>query len=107
MSLLRDDATVAPRTVVDLPNWGADCAPTGTGLSCAGRSGVRFFPWDRVVLLRFDAAASRYRLVEDVTVAGGAYRPHALVRSHGPSFRARALLHGPYFLGRFLSLLDA
>ncbi len=107
MSLLRDDATVAPRTVVDLPGWGTDCAPTATGLSCTDRSGVRLLPWGDVVLLRFDAEAFRYRLVEDLPVAGGAYRPHALVRSGAPSSRARALLQGPRFLGRFVSLADS
>ena len=39
MSLLWDDPSVAGRTVVSLPRWGADCRPVAAGLSCAGGPG--------------------------------------------------------------------
>ena len=102
MSLLRDDASVAGRTVVALPGWGAECRPGAAGLSCTGGLGSGLYAWERLVVLAYDARPSRYRLVESVPEAGGAYRPRALIRSAPLSGRARSLLAGPRLLARLL-----
>jgi hypothetical protein len=102
MSLLRTDPSVAGRTVVSLPRWGADCRPVPAGLSCAGGPGPGLYPWQGLVVLGFDAASGRYRLVEDFPEAVGAYRPRALIRPAPLSERARQILAGPRFLGRLL-----
>jgi hypothetical protein len=104
MFLLREDTSLADRTVVWLPGWGADCRPERPGLVCASAIGAApgAIPWDRLVLLSFDAASGRYGLVRSITASGGAYRPEALVRPAPLSARARALLGGPRFLGRLL-----
>jgi hypothetical protein len=104
MSLLRDDASIAGRTVVALPGWGTDCRAAAAGLSCTGGLGSGLYAWDRLVVLGFDPRSFRYRLVEEFPEAGEAYRPRALINSAPLSERARALLGGPRFLAR---LLDA
>jgi hypothetical protein len=101
-SLLWDDPSVGGRTVVALPGWGSDCRPVAAGLSCIGGPGPAVHAWDRLVVLAFDAASSRYRLVEDMPEAAGAYRPRALIRPAPPPERERALLAGPRLLGRLL-----
>jgi hypothetical protein len=105
MALLRDDPDLAGRTVVWLPVWGATCRPETAGLACAesANGGAPLtIPWDRLVLLSFDAASGRYRLVPSIPASGGAYRPEALVRDAPVPERARELLAGPRFLGRLL-----
>jgi hypothetical protein len=62
-SLLWDDPSVGGRIVVALPGWGSDCRPVAAGLSCIGGPGPAVHAWDRLVVLAFDAASSRYRLV--------------------------------------------
>lgn len=101
-SLLWNDPSLAGRIVVDLPLWGADCRPGADGLSCAGGPGPAPYAWDRLVVLRFDPASGRYRLVEEFAESGGAYRPRALIRPAPLSRHARALLAGPRFLARLL-----
>jgi hypothetical protein len=106
-SLLWDDPSLAGsgRTVVSLPGWGADCREEPEGLSCpASASGPApgTIPWKRLVLLSFDAASGRYRLVLSIPASGGAYQPQALIRPAPPTERARALLVGPRILGRLL-----
>ncbi len=106
MSLLWNDPSVAGRTVVSLPRWGATCRPETAGLACAESADGRAsgtIPWERLVLLSFDAASLRYRLVEDFPEAVGAYRPRALIRPAPLPERARALLAGPRLLGRLVS----
>jgi hypothetical protein len=102
MSLLRNDPSVAWRTVVWLPRWGVDCRPVAAGLSCAGGPGSGTHAWDGLVVLGFDPASFRYRLVEDFPEAAGGYRPRALIRPAPLSERARQILVGPRFLGRLL-----
>lgn len=105
LSILHDGARPAPRVVVWLPGWGRSCREGGAGLECrdaAGAPPADTIPWDRLVLLSFDAAASRYRLVPSVAASGGAYRPQVLVEPSRPSPRALSLLAGPRFLARLL-----
>lgn len=105
MSLLRGDVSLGGRTVVELPGWGATCRAEPAGFACPVSSGgpaPGTIPWDRLVLLSFDAASGRYRLVPSIPESGGAYRPDALIRSAPMSIRARALLHGRRFLARLL-----
>jgi uncharacterized membrane protein YjjB (DUF3815 family) len=102
MFLLRDDASLAGRTVVSLPRWGADCRPGPAGLTCTGGPGSGLYAWDRLVVLSFDAASSTYHLVESLPESAGAYRPGALIRPAPLSERARSLLVGPRFLARLL-----
>jgi hypothetical protein len=102
MSLLRDDPSVAGRTVVSLPGWGADCRPVAAGLSCTGGPGSGLHSWHGLVVLRFDPASFRYRLVEEFPESAGAYRPHALIRPAPPSGGARSLLARPRLLARLL-----
>ena len=103
MSLLRNDPSVAGRTVVWLPRWGGDCRPVAAGLSCVGDSGSKVYAWDSLVVLSFDAPSLQYRLIEDFPEAAGTYRPQALIQSAPLSERARALLAGPRLLGRLVS----
>jgi len=102
MSLLQDDASLPSRTVIDLPGWGADCRRVAAGLSCTAGPGSGLYPWHGLVVLRFDPASFRYRLVEEFPESGGAYRPRALIRPAPLSGRARCLLAGPRFLARLL-----
>ena len=104
MFLLRDDESVAGRTVVWLRGWGAECRGQPAGLVCTTASGPApgAIPWDRLVLLSFHAASGRYGLVPSIPESGGAYRPEALVRPAPLSPRALSLLDGPQFLGRFV-----
>lgn len=102
MFLLRDDRSVAGRTVVALPGWGADCRPESAGLRCTGGPGSGAYAWDRLVVLGFDAASSSYRLVETVPESAGAYEPRALIRPAPLSEHARSLLVAPRFLARLL-----
>ena len=102
MFLLRDDASLANRVVVDLPGWGCDCRPSVAGLSCMGGPGSGVHAWDRLVVLRFDAATSSYHLVESLPESAGAYQPQALIGPAPLSERARSLLVGPRFLARLL-----
>jgi hypothetical protein len=102
MSLLRNDRSVAGRTFVWLPRWGADCRPVAAGLSCAGGPGSGMHAWDGLVVLGFDPASFRYRLVEDFPEAAGGYRPRALIGPAPLSERARQILVGPRLLGRLL-----
>jgi hypothetical protein len=104
-ALLRDDTRLAGRTVVWLPGWGATCRPESSGLACSQSADGRApgtIPWDRLVLLSFDAASGRYRLVPSIPESDGAYRPEALVGPAPFSARARDLLGGPRLLGRLL-----
>ena len=106
MSLLRNDPSIAGRTVVSLPRWGATCRPETAGLACAESADGRppgTIPWDRLVLLSFDAASLQYRLVEDFPEAAGTYRPRALIRPAPLPERARVLLVGPRLLGRLVT----
>jgi hypothetical protein len=106
MSLLRNDPSIAGRTVVSLPRWGATCRPETAGLACAESADGRppgTIPWDRLVLLSFDAASLQYRLVEDFPEAAGTYRPRELIRPAPLPERARALLVGPRLLGRLVT----
>lgn len=102
MSLLQDDASLPSRTVIDLPGWGADCRRVAAGLSCTAGPGSGLYPWHGLVVLRFDPASFRYRLVEEFPESGGAYRPRALIRPAPLSGRARCLLAEPRFLARLL-----
>jgi hypothetical protein len=102
MSLLRDDPSVAGRTVISLPVWGTDCRLGAAGLSCTGGVGSGLYAWNRLVVLRFDPASFQYRLVEELPESAGAYRPRELIHPAPLSRRARALLGGPRLLGRLL-----
>jgi hypothetical protein len=102
MSLLRDDSSVAGRTFVWLPGWGADCRPVSAGLSCAGGPGLGMHAWDRLVVLRFDPRSFRYQLVEEFSESAKTYQPRGLIHPAPLSKRARALLGEPRLLGRFL-----
>jgi len=102
MVLLRDDPSVAGRTVVALPGWGSDCRPVAAGLSCTGGPGPGLHEWDRLVVLRFDPTSFQYRLVREFPESAGAYRPSALIRPAPLSVRARSLLVRPRLLARLL-----
>jgi len=102
MSLLRDEPSVAGRTVVALPGWGSDCRPVAAGLSCTGGPGPAVHAWDRLVVLRFDPTSFQYRLVREFPESAGAYRPRALIRPAPLSERALSLLVRPRLLARLL-----
>ncbi|MCM3875259.1 MAG: hypothetical protein NEA02_02455 [Thermoanaerobaculia bacterium] len=102
MFLLREDASVAGRTVVSLPGWGADCRAESAGLRCTGGPGSGLYAWDRLVVLRFDPASFRYRLVTEFPESAGAYRPLALIRPAPLPERALSLLAGPRLLASLL-----
>jgi hypothetical protein len=107
MSLLRGDASLPNRTVVDLPGWGTNCSPGAAGLSCTGGPGAGLYSWSGLVVLRFDAASFRYRLVEEIPESAGAYRPRALIRPAPVPASALSLLAGPRLLARLLPGADA
>jgi hypothetical protein len=102
MLLLRDDPSVAGRTVVSLPGWGSDCRPDTPGLTCSGGPGSGVYAWDRLVVLGFDPASFRYGLVGGIPESSGAYQPRRLIRPAPLSERARSLLVEARFLARLL-----
>jgi hypothetical protein len=98
VSLLLDDAGAGSRTRVCLTGWGATCREEAAGLRC----GTETLPWNRLVLLRFDAPLERYRLVPEIAASNGTYRPRDLIRRSPPSRRALSLVAPAAGLARLL-----
>ena len=111
--LLYDDVGLIWRTFLFLPEYGSACRTEDAGMRCwrsnAERDAVArgvspglLLPWERLVVLVYDPAAWRYRLVPATPDSRPLYDPAARIVDARPAPRTRELLAGDRLLARLL-----
>jgi hypothetical protein len=111
--LLYGDLGIAWRTFLFLPEGDSACRTEDAGMRCwrsnAERDAVArgvspglFLPWEHLVVLVYDPAAWRYRLVPATPESRPLYDPAARIVDARPAPRTRELLAGDRLLARLL-----